>query len=418
MADPKQISVAPHPSEPFYLMAKPGGPGCNLRCVYCFYREKKNYFPKTQIFRMSDEILEAYTRGYIESQPGPSVVFDWQGGEPSLLGIGFFERALDLQKKYGQGKHISNTLQTNGTILDEQWCEFLAKNKFLVGLSLDGPEVIHDACRVSMDGNPTSAQVLLALEMMQKYGVDVNVLATVNSKNSKHPLEVYRFFKQHNIRFIQFIPVVERQADTRAKSLGIPLAAPPSLTREEDNWTAMTPWSVEPEHYGEFLIRIFEEWIGNDVGRIFVMNFEWALGAWAGAGPGVCYLASRCGRNLILEHNGDIFSCDHFMYPAYRIGNILEGELNRIVNSEKQAAFGAAKETLLPGCCRRCEFLFACRGGCPKHRFTESSDGEPGLNYLCPGLKNFYGRIHPSMNRMVELIRQGSPVKNIMVKNG
>lgn len=418
MANSKKADrKAPGPESPaqqgFYLMAKPAGPRCNLRCEYCFYREKESFFPENKSFRMSDEILEAYTREYIKSQPGPSVVFDWQGGESTLLGVEFFRRALDFQKKYNAGKQILNTLQTNGTILDEAWCAFLAKNKFLVGLSLDGPEAVHDAYRVDRDGKPTCARVLHALRMMQSHGVEVNVLATVHSESSLHPLEVYRFYRQHGVRFIQFIPIIEREADSEAEKPEIPLAAPPSLTDAEKT-TPVTRWSVEPEQYGEFLIRVFDEWIRNDVGKIFVMNFEWTLGAWAGVGPGVCYLSPRCGRNLILEHNGDIFSCDHFMYPAYRLGNILDGGLGKLVDSKKQAAFGASKETALPGYCRECDFLFACRGGCPKHRFAKSPDGEPGLNYLCAGFKKFHHHVKPSMKNMVELIRRGIPVQKIM----
>ena len=397
----------------FHLMAKPAGPRCNLRCTYCFYREKETFFPEHRTLRMSDEVLEAYTRKYIESQPGPSVVFDWQGGEPTLAGIDFFRRALDLQKKYGGGKRIQNTLQTNGTLLDEDWCIFLSKNRFLVGLSLDGPEAVHDAFRVDPKGNPTCSRVLEALGMMQGHGVEVNVLATVNGESARHPLDVYRFFKDQGVRFIQFIPIVEREADPEAERLGIPLAVPPSPPRKEQS-AAVTPWSVAPESYGDFLIRVFEEWIGNDVGRIFVMNFEWALGAWAGVGPGVCYLAPRCGGNLILEHNGDVYSCDHYMYPPYRLGNILEDDPADMVLSERQTALGASKETALPGYCRDCDVLFVCRGGCPKHRFAESPGGEPGLNHLCAGFKNFYHHVDPYMKRMVELVRRGIPVRRIM----
>ena len=397
----------------FHLMAKPAGPSCNLGCSYCFYREKKAFFPEIRNFCMSDKVLETYIREYISSQPGRSVEFDWQGGEPTLLGVGFFERALDFQKKYSKGKHILNTIQTNGTILDEDWCAFLSRNRFLVGLSMDGPEAIHDAFRVDVNGKPTSARVLQALKLMQRHGVEVNILATVNSESSRHPLEVYRFFKQHGAQYIQFIPVIERQPDSEAGKLGLSLAAPPSLTHEEKS-IAVTPWSVEPEQYGEFLIRIFDDWIRNDVGKIFVMNFEWSLGAWAGAGPGMCYLSPRCGQNLILEHNGDIFSCDHFMYPAYRLGNILESGLKKMVESRKQIAFGALKETALPRYCLGCNVLFVCRGGCPKHRFAKSPDGESGLNYLCRGFKKFYHYVNPSLESMMELINRGISVKKIM----
>ncbi|MFA6032101.1 MAG: anaerobic sulfatase maturase [Myxococcota bacterium] len=369
--------------EEFFLMAKPAGPSCNLRCGYCFYREKKGVFPKGASFRMSDEVLDAYTREYIRAHPGPTVVFEWQGGEPTLMGLAFFERALELQKKYGGGKQIANSLQTNGTLIDDAWCDFLFTNKFLVGLSLDGPAEIHDACRTDKEGRPTSGRVLDSLGMMLRRGVEVNVIATVNRKSSGHPVEVYRFFREQGVRFIQFIPVVERVG-------------------------------VEPERYGTFLTGVFDEWIKNDVGRIFVMNFEWCLGGFAGAGPGVCYLAPTCGQNMIMEFNGDIYSCDHFMYPAYRIGNILDGNLERIVASKRQLAFGASKETTLPEHCRRCEFLFACRGGCPKHRFATTPDGAPGLNYLCTGLMHFFRHVDPSMKRMVELLRSGTPVQKIM----
>ncbi len=397
----------------FHLIAKPAGPRCNLSCAYCFYREKETFFGQGESFVMPDEVLEAYIREYIHLQPGSSVVFDWQGGEPALAGIDFFERALDLQRKYNRWKQIQNTLQTNGTILDDDWCAFLSRNKFLVGLSIDGPETVHDTFRVDHSGNPTSARVLQALKLMQKYGVELNVLATVNRESSQHPLEVYAFFKHHGVQFVQFIPIIERDADFEAERLGIRLAVPPPLTMEEKSFK-VTNWSVEPEQYGEFLIRIYDEWIRNDVGRIFVMNFEWSLGAWAGVAPGVCYVAPRCGRNLIIEHNGDIFSCDHFMYPAYRLGNVREDDLGGIVESKQQIAFGASKETALPKHCRQCDVLFACRGGCPKHRFAKSPDGAPGLNYLCEGFKNFYRHVTPSMKQMVELMRRGIPLEKIM----
>jgi len=397
----------------FSLMAKPAGPNCNLRCRYCFYREKAAYFPENRDCRMPLEVLEAYTRDYIESQSGPEVVFDWQGGEPTLMGIEFFRTALDFQERYGRGKRIRNTLQTNGTLLDEAWCVFLAKNRFLVGLSMDGPAAVHDALRVDGDGRPTLARVLAAFGLMQRHGVEVNILATVNSESSRHPREVYRFFREQGAQFIQFIPVIEREGDAGSEKPGISPAPTQSLTQGEAA-TTVTPWSVAPEQYGEFLIQVFQEWIRNDVGRIFVMNFEWTLAAWAGAGPGVCYLSPRCGSNLILEHDGTVYSCDHFMYPDYRLGNILEGGLAGMVRSARQTAFGAAKETGLPGYCRGCGFLFACRGGCPKHRFAPSSDGEPGVNHLCGGLKKFYQYVNPSMKQMVELIRRGLPVQRVM----
>ena len=401
------------PKVPFHLMAKPAGPVCNLRCRYCFYREKEAFFPGEKALFMPEEVLEAYTREYIRSQPGSSVLFEWQGGEPALAGLDFFRKALEFQKKYNQGKEISNSFQTNGTLLDEAWCAFLSRNRFLVGLSLDGPEAVHDAFRVDRDGGPTFSRVLDSLRLMQRHGVAFNVLAAVNRESSKKPLEVYRFFRDEGVQFIQFVPIVEREADAEAERLGLSLAVPPSLDGEGPS-AAVTPWSVKPEAYGDFLVGVFDEWVRNDVGRVFVMNFEWALAAWAGVGPGMCHLAPRCGRNLILEHNGDVFSCDHFMYPAYRLGNIREDDLGDMVRSERQAAFGASKETALPAYCRRCDVLFVCRGGCLKHRFGRTPDGDPGLNYLCGGFKKFYHHAGHFMKRMTELIGRGLPVAKIM----
>lgn len=392
----------------FYLMAKPVGPACNLRCTYCFYREKQVFFPESRNTRMSEAVLEAYIRKFITAQPGPEVSFEWQGGEPTLAGLDFFRRAVELQSKYGQGSKITNSLQTNGTLLDDEWCAFLAANHFLVGLSLDGPPELHDAFRVDAGGGTTSGRVISAFHRLCRHGAEVNILACVNRETSRYPLEVYRFFRDEGVRFIQFIPIVEREPGPGAKNPGLHLAGP---DEESGN---VTSWSVEPEAYGEFLVRIFEEWVQNDVGQTFVMNFEWALGLFAGAGPGVCYLAPRCGRNLILEHNGDVFSCDHFMYPQYRLGNILRDNLPDMVESSFQTRFGRAKEKTLPNVCRACEYLFACRGGCPKHRFASTFDNESGLNYLCPAFKIFYQAVAPIMESMIELLRKGIPVRQIM----
>jgi len=385
-------------------MAKPAGPHCNLRCTYCFYCEKEVFFTGMKSYRMSDEVLEAYVREYIEAQPGPCVSFDWQGGEPTTVRIGFFRRAMELQKKYAGGKKVSNTLQTNGTLINDEWCEFLARNDFLVGLSLDGPKSVHDIYRVDGEGRGSHSRVVKALEKMQRQGVEVNILATVNRASSTQPIEVYRFFKERGVRYIQFIPIVERVADQDAVALGLSLAMPPSPSNEKSS-AEVTPWSVEPEQYGKFLVEIFKEWIRNDVSRIFVMNFEWTMAALAGVGPGVCYLAPRCGENLILEHNGDIYSCDHFMYPAHRLGNILDGKLKQIALSDEQLAFGAKKETALSAHCSRCEALVACRGGCPKHRFATAPDGLWGLNYLCAGYLKFYRTVAPTMKQMINRLR-------------
>ena len=396
----------------FHLMAKPAGPACNLKCDYCFYVEKQAFFKKKSPLKMSDEVLEAYTKKYIEAQPGPAIEFAWQGGEPTLLGIDFFKRALAFQRKYNNGKQISNALQTNGTLLNEKWCSFLSENNFLVGVSIDGPPAVHDVYRKDLGGNPTCSKVVRALELMREHGVEFNALVTVNRENSRRPLEVYNFLKQQGVRFIQFIPIVERPPDSNAEKWGLPLAAPPAPGREEPS-AEVTPWSVEPREYGDFLTLIFQEWVRGDVGTIFVMNFEWLLAAWLGAPEGACYLAPRCGRNLIIEYNGDLYPCDHFMYPGYRLGNILKDDLAGMVESKKQAKFGAVKETGLPKYCHACDYLFACRGGCPKQRFAKTPDGEPGLNYLCPGLKKFNARSRPLMEYMANLIRRGVPVTGI-----
>ncbi len=397
----------------FHLMAKPVGPDCNLGCDYCFYREKTAYFPAGKPLRMSDEVLEAYIRDSIRSQLGPHIVFEWQGGEPTLAGLDFFRKALSFQKKYSDGRSIGNSLQTNGTLIDEAWCRFLSENHFLVGLSIDGPEWLHDVFRKDACGGPTFGKVFKALGMLRKHGVEVNVLVAVNRSNVCHPLELYCFFKEAGVRYLQFIPVVEREPDTRDRESGLHLAGPPSHD-SRNTQAVMMPWSVEPELYGEFLIRIFDEWVTRDVGDVFVMNFEWTLGAWAGERPGMCHVGSRCGRNLILEHTGDVFACDHFMYPAYRLGHILEKKLTEIVQSGQVLSFGMAKEKTLPKYCRDCAVLFACHGGCPKHRFVLSPDNEPGLNYLCLGFKNFFHHVRPAMEQMLGLISRGQPVRNMM----
>jgi uncharacterized protein len=378
-------------------MAKPSGPRCNLQCEYCFYLEKEQLFPDGTNFRMTDEVLEAYARQYIDANDAPEVVFSWQGGEPTLMGLEFFAKVVALQKKYAGGKKIANTLQTNGLLLDDDWFRFLAREKFLVGLSLDGPEEIHDRYRRTRDGRPTFERAIRALNGMKRHRVDFNILACIHRESAQKPREIYQFFKRYGVRFVQFIPVVERRPDP---------AAPGGM--------ATTPWSVDPETYGDFLIGVFDEWIRRDVGRIFVMNFEWTLAAWTGASPTACTFAARCGRALIVEHNGDVYSCDHFMVPEYRLGNVLAGDLRAMVNSEKQTAFGAGKETSLPGACRDCEFLFACRGGCLKHRFATSLAGEPDGNHLCAGTKKFLRHASGALNVMAGLIQEQQPVSQIM----
>jgi uncharacterized protein len=397
----------------FHVMAKPIGPICNLDCTYCFYTEKEALFPKEQNYRMSDEILEAYIRKNLDEQEIPEITFAWQGGEPTLMGLDFFRKAIKLQKRYNKGKKIINTFQTNGILLDDEWCEFLAQHNFLIGLSLDGPEDIHDKYRYDHKKRPTFQLVIRGLRLLQKHNVEYNILACVNSESSKRPLDVYHFFKEKGVKFIQFIPIVERKPDANAEELDLKLAVPPALDREEAA-IAVTPWTVEPAAYSYFMRRIIDEWVRHDVGKVFVMNFEWALNCWMGLPSPSCFFAKRCGDSVIIEHNGDIYSCDHFMYPQYRLGNILTDDLKKMIFSKQQLEFGAVKETTLPKQCQQCDALFVCNGGCPKHRFLKTYDGEPGLNYLCKGYDDFFRHIHKYMKIMVKLLNNNLPVANVM----
>ncbi len=380
---------------PFHVMTKPIGPVCNLGCEYCFYLEKQDMFPSGHAFRMQDEVLETYIRQYIESQPTPEVTFTWQGGEPTLLGLEFFEKVIALQRKYANGKRISNALQTNGTLLDDAWGVFLHRHSFLLGISIDGPPHFHDTYRPDKGGGASSDRVLRGLEILQKHEVEYNTLTVVNRQNAKWPLVVYRYLKKIGSRYLQFIPVVERIDETTNR-----LAGPPDL----DDDGPVTPWSVRPEDYGDFLTAIFKEWVKKDVGRIFVQLFDVTLAAWAGAPPGLCVFAPTCGTGLAMESNGDVYSCDHYVYPEYRLGNLRERHLADIAVTEQQRKFGNDKSDTLPAYCRQCPYLFACNGGCPKYRFMRTPDGEPGLNYLCPAYKRFFKASAPAMKKMKALL--------------
>ncbi len=396
----------------FPIMAKPIGPICNLNCEYCFYLEKKAFFAENENYRMSDKVLKAFVQKYIRSNDIPEIAFAWQGGEPMLMGLDFFKKAVRLQKQYSHGKRISNSLQTNGILLDDAWCEFLAKNNFLVGISLDGPEDIHNRYRVDGRGRGTFRTVMKAVELMQKHGVQYNVLACITRESARRPLDVYHFFKDCGVEFVQFIPVVERIPDEETRALGLKIASPPDVRME--NIVNVTPWAVEPESYGDFFISIFEEWVRNDVGKTFVMNFEWALMSWMGGDSTVCQFSRQCGKSVILEHDGNIYACDHFMYPRYLLGNILSSDPQRLIDSPQQKDFGKQKETALPQYCQECDVLFACRGGCPKHRFAATLDKEPGLNYLCEGHKKFFRHIDKYMIAMRKLLENNLPVSHIM----
>jgi uncharacterized protein len=401
----------PHPSSraqtPFHVMSKPVGPICNLDCTYCFYLEKTKLYPQTHDWRMRDDVLERYVRDYIAAQPGEQVSFAWQGGEPTLLGVDYFRKVVALQKRYGEGRTITNAFQTNGTLLDDAWGEFLKEHSFLVGLSIDGPRDLHDAYRVDKGRKPTFDRVMAGREVLKRHGVDFNTLTVVNRKNSREPRKVYEFLRRFGSGFMQFIPLVEREAPAD-NPLGLDHAEPPVLRPDDENLvqsTRVTPWSLRPEHYGEFLVTIFDEWVRRDVGRVFVQLFDVTLGNWAGQPGGLCVFSEKCGNALAIEHNGDVYSCDHYVYPDYRLGNVMAESLGDMVGSARQRKFGADKSDTLPRYCRECEVRFACHGECPKHRFLRTPDGEPGLNYLCAAYKRFFNHSAPYMQAMTNLLR-------------
>ena len=402
----------------FHVMTKPIGPICNLDCKYCFYLEKEKLFPSNENFKMSDEVLETYVRQYIATQDAPEVSFAWQGGEPTLLGVAFFRKVVALQAKHSGGKRISNALQTNGTLLDDEWGAFLHQHQFLVGLSIDGPARLHNAYRVDKKGRATYDDVLRGLRVLKKHRVEFNTLTVVNRANARHALDVYRFLRGIGSGFIQFIPLVERLADAEATKLGLDLAAPPRVDEEAGARMPVTEWSVEPGVYGEFLCTIFDEWVRHDVGKTFVQMFDVTLGNWVGQGGGLCVFSETCGSALALEHNGDLYSCDHYVYPHYRLGNILNASLGELVASEFQQKFGRDKSATLPRYCRECEVRHLCHGECPKHRFIRTPDGEPGLNYLCRAYIKFFNHSAPAMKRMAELLRAGRAPAEIMREPG
>ncbi|MCX7030283.1 MAG: anaerobic sulfatase maturase, partial [Spirochaetes bacterium] len=383
------------------------------------YREKSSLFPAGAATRMSPEVLESFVRQYLESQPRGEVSFAWQGGEPTLLGLDFFRRAVELQTRFADGRTVRNALQTNGLLIDDRWAAFLAENGFLVGVSIDGPPALHDRFRRDPAGAPTADRVMRAVEVMRRARVDFNTLTVVNRCNSERPLEVYAFLKEIGSTFIQFIPLVERMArrasDTRGGESTAPgriLAGPPGT--EGAAGAVVAPWSVEPTRYRDFLCAIFDRWVREDVGRVFVQQFEAALAAGSGRGSGLCVFEERCGTALVLEHNGDLYSCDHYVYPAWRLGNIAETPLAVLARSAAQAAFGDAKRDTLPRQCGECAVRFACNGGCPKHRFVSTREGEPELNYLCPAFRGFFDHAGPMLQTIARLLDAGRPASLIM----
>lgn len=392
-----------------HVMAKPSGSVCNIDCKYCFYLEKEKLYPQAgKNWRMSEETLEEYVKQYIEAQDVPVVNFAWQGGEPTLMGLDFFRRAIELQERYANGKAVTNAFQTNGILLDDEWGEFLHKNKFLVGLSIDGPEQFHDRYRVDKGQKPTFDRVYAGLQTLKRHDVEFNTLTVLQNHNAEHPLEIYRFLRDEGSGFMQFIPIVERSADQPLED-GLELVDPTF-----EGKALVTRWSVGSSQYGRFLCKVFDEWVRRDVGRVFVQMYDIALGAWMGQDPSLCIFAKTCGKALIIEHNGDLYSCDHFVYPDYRLGNVHEESIRTMVDSPLQEKFGQDKADTLPEYCLQCDYKFACNGGCPKQRFTRTPKGEPGLNYLCKGYKMFFSHADPYMRFMANEVGRGRPAANVM----
>ena len=386
----------------FHLLAKPTGAACNLDCAYCFFLDKALLYPNSK-FRMSDTVLEQYLKQLIESHQTDRVTVAWQGGEPTLMGLDFYRRAMALEEKYRRpGMTFLNTLQTNGTLLNEEWCEFFKEHNFLIGLSIDGPRELHDIYRLDKGGRPTFDKVIRGLRLLQQHGIEYNLLTTINRVNADYPLEVYRFLRDEaGTDWMQFIPVVER--------------INPNGRRLYQKGNTVSERSVLPEQFGLFLSTIFDEWVRNDVGRVYVQTFEAAIRHWMGlSSSGMCVFNETCGQGLAIEHNGDLYACDHFVEPDYLLGNIRDEHMIELVASEQQLKFGADKRDTLPQYCLECDVRFACHGECPKNRFIETPAGEPGLNYLCAGFKHFFQHIDRPAKLIVDVMRRGRPAAEVM----
>ena len=390
---------------PIYLMAKPVGAACNLRCSYCYYLEKRGLYDDSAQL-MSDETLELFIKQYIEAQTTPEVLFIWHGGEPLLRPISFYQRAVELQQRYANGRRVDNCIQTNATLIDEEWCRFFVRNNFLVGVSVDGPRSMHDALRKRDDGSGSFRDVVRGLRLLSKYQVEWNAMATVNFLNVEQPLEFYRFFRDElGCRYLQFTPVVER---TTTSSAGC------RLMHAAEPGGELTPYSITAKQWGIFLCTIFDEWVRNDVGRLFVQLFDSTLANWVGAPAGVCTMSKYCGQAAAIEHNGDVYSCDHFVFSEYRLGNIHDTSLIDMMCGSRQREFGEAKYRSLPRQCRKCRYEFACHGECPRNRFITTVDGEPGLNYLCEGYYAFFSHVSEAMDYMRSQLDRGLPPANVM----
>lgn len=388
-------------SRPLYVMAKPAGSHCNLACSYCYYLDKQRlYNPDDKRHLMSDEMLELYVKNYIEAQTGADVCFTWHGGETLMRPLSFYQKALELQRKYGKGRRILNCLQTNATLLTEEWCRFLRENNWLVGVSIDGPQKFHDEYRRSRDGKPSFLKVMKGIQMLNAHGVEWNAMAVINDYNADHPEEFYDFFKSIGCRYIQFAPIVERL--TEADDIASPI--------EKGD---LADFSVSPEQWGEFLCRLFDRWVREDVGKVFIQIFDSTLANWAGVEPGVCTMAETCGHAAVMEYDGTVYCCDHFVFPEYRLGNLRDKSFIEMMSSQKQLAFGAYKRDSLSRQCRECRWLFACHGECPKNRIARTAEGEP-INYLCEGYRRYFAHVAPYMDFMKAELDAKRPPANVM----
>ena len=420
--------AAPTAPPAFHLLAKPTGATCNLDCAYCFFLSKEMLYPGSR-FRMADELLEEYIRQLLSAHQIPEVYVAWQGGEPTLMGLDFFRRSVEYVEKHRRpGVRVLYTIQTNGTLIDDEWAAFFKQHEFLVGISIDGPQAMHDAYRVNKGGQGTYDKVMAGLRCLQAHGVEYNTLTTLHHANADHPVEVYRFLRDEcGSRFLQFIPIIERVplaaleeagASVHGAAPGETSAAPWSSWRDrplyKQEGELVTDRSLRPAQYGDFLVGVFEEWVRHDVGSVYVQMFDVTLANWAGEPSGLCVHSKTCGLALALEHNGDLYACDHFVEPAYRLGNILETPMIELIASPQQVRFGEAKYDTLPRYCRECDVRFACHGGCPKDRFLRTPDGEEGLNYLCAGYQRFFRHSAEPMRVMVELLRRGRAPAEIM----
>lgn len=388
-------------SFPLYLMSKGAGAACNMACEYCYYLEKASLTPDVKRTYMSDGTLEEFTRQYIQSQSTDSVLFTWHGGEALLRPIEFYRRALELQRRYAGGRHIENCIQTNGILLNDDWCRFFKENNWLVGISIDGPQEFHDEYRRSRDRSPSFQRVMRGINLLRKHGVEWNAMAVVNDYNGDYPEEFYDFFKSIGCKYLQFTPIVERKEQGR-------------LSSGHDTTGELCDFSITPGQWGEFLCRVFDRWVREDVGKVFVQLFDATLANWVGVEPGLCTMSRTCGHAGVVEFNGDVYGCDHFVFPEFKLGNIHTDSIVEMMTSPQQLEFGRAKETSLPDQCRSCDVKFACNGECPKNRFAVTSDGEPGLNYLCEGYRRFFRYVRPYMDYMAAQLGKEQPPAAIM----